>query len=82
MLIRWTIPRFRFDQLMRLAWKGLVPMTMVIAGWQGLLIYTGWPQWTALPVNLLVLVIAGYLGIVSGKAVTGRQMSLPKAEWA
>jgi NADH-quinone oxidoreductase subunit H len=28
MLIRWTIPRFRFDQLIVLAWKVLIPLAM------------------------------------------------------
>lgn len=76
MFIRWTIPRFRFDQLMRLAWKSLVPMSMALVAIQGAVIYNGWPQWFTLIGNGAILLIGGAVSALGGKPITGRQQSL------
>lgn len=29
MWVRWTVPRFRYDQVMRIGWRGLLPLSIV-----------------------------------------------------
>ncbi len=37
--IRWTLPRFRFDQLMHLAWRNLIPLALINLAGSALLLF-------------------------------------------
>jgi NADH-quinone oxidoreductase subunit H len=40
--IRWTMPRFRYDQLMRLGWKILLPLAFINIAVTSVLVLLGW----------------------------------------
>ena len=93
MVIRWTLPRFRFDQLMKLAWKALIPMGMGLVVVQGVLVAFGVRidpaasvgskigvvviYWIA---NAVVLGLSLWFAARSREPVTGRQDNLPEIE--
>ena len=60
MLIRWTLPRFRFDQLMGLAWKVMLPLALINVVCAILVKQFGLSEWYLLPLSLVVIVaVAG-----------------------
>ncbi len=44
---RATFPRYRYDQIMRLGWKVLIPVTLVWLFAEGVAIALGWQPWLA-----------------------------------
>ncbi|MFO0961662.1 MAG: NADH-quinone oxidoreductase subunit NuoH [Phycisphaerales bacterium] len=43
--LRWTLPRFRFDQLMRLAWEGMIPTALLVLLCTAVFVYFGMTSW-------------------------------------
>lgn len=40
--VRWTLPRFRYDQLMDLGWKIMLPLSLLNIFITGVVVYYGW----------------------------------------
>jgi NADH-quinone oxidoreductase subunit H len=61
-LLRWTIPRFRFDQLMKLAWQVLIPLATANVVVVMSVLEFGLPRWWLLPASVGVFAAAGLMG--------------------
>lgn len=61
MLIRWTIPRFRFDQLMGLAWKVLIPLCLGNLVAAMFVKQFGLPLWLLTAANVGLFFVPAYL---------------------
>ncbi len=60
MLVRWTLPRIRYDQVLKLAWSAMIPISIAIVVATSLMIFFGWTNtWQMFLMN--VVLAAGVL---------------------
>ncbi len=67
MWVRWSLPRFRFDQLMRLAWGGLIPIGIaMLIGTAIIVVFTGGNKNMMLDggTAIIMLIMNAVLGVV------------------
>jgi NADH-quinone oxidoreductase subunit H len=66
-LVRWTIPRFRFDQLMDLAWKVMIPLSILHLLAAIIVREFGLENWVLTIISVALFLAAGVAGVVFGK---------------
>ena len=92
MWVRWSLPRFRFDQLMQIAWRGLIPISLALVAGTTLgvyftrgVTYSEMPFGTAMVfLGINVAVLAASMGIyqlVPKGATVNRRIALPESRY-
>jgi NADH-quinone oxidoreductase subunit H len=75
MQLRWTLPRFRFDQLMAVAWTGLIPMGLCNLLGLVIVMTLDLSRWWLTGLSVLVLVAAGLMNVAGSTASRRRKQA-------
>ncbi|HXY24895.1 MAG TPA: complex I subunit 1 family protein [Candidatus Acidoferrum sp.] len=81
MWLRFTIPRYRFDQLMRLGWHFLIPLSIINVLVMGIAMIVGsylhlaggWLLLVTIPASVLALIVALYILSLEQKSAATEQ---------
>lgn len=75
MQLRWTLPRFRFDQLMGLAWKGLIPLGLFNLAGVVVVLSMDLSRWWMSFYSIAILISAGLLNVAFLQAELNRRVA-------
>jgi len=56
MLIRWTIPRMRYDQVMMLAWQTVIPLSLIVVVVTAIMVYAQAGGWMSMLVANAIII--------------------------
>ncbi len=83
LIVRWTIPRFRFDQLMTLAWKVMIPLSLLHLLAAMLVKQFEAPDWVLSVASLGLFLAAGLVSVATNSGPNNaprRRKVKPKME--
>jgi NADH-quinone oxidoreductase subunit H len=78
LLVRWTIPRFRFDQLMSLAWKVMIPLALLNLMCVIVVLQFALPMWVLTIASVVLFIGAGVVSLWTGGSVTAPRRKVAK----
>jgi len=77
MVIRWTLPRIRYDQVLKLAWQSLIPLSIAIVVATSVMVFMGWTAtWQMLLMNIAVAAGALIVAPLMPKADVNKKVPL------
>ncbi|MFM9994332.1 MAG: NADH-quinone oxidoreductase subunit NuoH [Phycisphaerales bacterium] len=66
MVIRWTLPRLRYDQVMMMAWQAVIPLALVVVVVTSVMMYLNVGASLALPFGETLPLLAANLVVAAG----------------
>jgi len=80
-VVRWTVPRIRYDQVMMLGWQGMIPAGMLMIVVTSIMVYfgaTGFLPMFAANIGMLVVIVVARKALASafGNSTSNRRIPL------
>jgi len=84
MALRWTLPRFRYDQVMRLAWEGMIPASLFMLLVTSVYVYLGLCADGLMWTGSLGVIFLIWLGrpLVARKTAPNHRIPLPGSRFS
>ncbi|CAG1009240.1 NADH-quinone oxidoreductase subunit H [Phycisphaerales bacterium] len=77
MVVRWTIPRLRFDQVMMMAWQFVIPVSLVLVVGVSVMVYAGEAStYKLLAMNVAVILLTVMASPLIPKSTSNRRLPL------